>query len=83
MSDIRLQKIYIEAVRLFNTKGYISTRVSEIAEAAGVATGTMYNLFSGKEAILSFIIQATLDKDWLKQDMKLPIKPSRHGNFTK
>ena len=73
MSDIRLQKIYIEAVRLFNTKGYISTRVSEIAEAAGVATGTMYNLFSGKEAILSFIIQATLDKDWLKQDMKLPI----------
>lgn len=74
MSDVRLEKIYIEAGRLFNTKGYIYTKVSEIAEAAGVATGTMYNLFSGKEAILSFVIQATLDKDWLKQDFSLPIK---------
>ncbi len=74
MSDARLEKIYLEAGRLFNTKGYINTKVSEIAEAAGVATGTMYNLFSGKEAILSFIIQATLDKKWLKQDINLPIK---------
>lgn len=74
MNDLRLQKIYLEAGRLFYTKGYINTKVSEIADAAGVATGTMYNLFSGKEAILSFIIQATLDKEWLKRDMSLPIK---------
>lgn len=74
MPDTRLEKIYIESSRLFNTKGYINTKVSEIAAAAGVATGTIYNLFSGKEAILSFIIQATLDKEWLKQDITLPIR---------
>lgn len=75
MIDVRLEKIYREAGRLFNTKGYVNTKVSEIAEAAGVATGTMYNLFLGKEAILSFIIQATLDKEWLKKDISLPMKP--------
>lgn len=74
MSDTRLEKIYFEAGRLFNTKGYNNTKVSEIAEAAGVATGTMYNLFSGKEAVLSFVIQATLDKEWLNQDISLPMK---------
>lgn len=74
MKDFRLEKIYLEAGRLFNKKGYINTKVSEIADAAGVATGTMYNLFSSKEAILSFVIQATLDKEWLKQDLSLPIK---------
>ncbi len=73
MSDVRLEKIYLEAGRLFITKGYINTKVSEIAAAAGVATGTMYNLFSGKEAILAFVIQATFDKEWLKQDISLPI----------
>lgn len=83
MSDTRLEKIYLEAGRLFNTKGYINTKVSEIAAAAGVATGTMYNLFSGKEAVLSFVIQATLDREWLGQEIGLPMRQSDLGVLQK
>jgi hypothetical protein len=38
MADARLHSIYFHAGRLFNTKRYVGTKVSEIAKAAGVAT---------------------------------------------
>lgn len=73
MSDSRLQSIYFHAGRLFNTKRYANTKVSEIAAAAGVATGTIYNLFTSKKAILTFVIRASLERDYLDGDIGLPI----------
>jgi len=37
------------AERVFGHKGYGPAKVAEIAEAAGVATGTVYAIFPGKE----------------------------------
>lgn len=74
MADARLHSIYFHAGRLFNTKRYANTKVSEIAKAAGVATGTIYNLFQNKKAILTFVIRASLDKAYLNGDIALPIE---------
>ncbi|SFS63998.1 TetR/AcrR family transcriptional regulator [Paenibacillus sp. BC26] len=74
MADERLRSIYFHAGRLFNTKRYANTKVSEIAEAAGVATGTIYNLFTSKKAILTFVIRASLEKDYLDSEIALPVE---------
>lgn len=36
---------------LFNTKGYKQTKVSDIAEMAGIGVGTFYNYYSSKEKL--------------------------------
>lgn len=75
MNNTRLKKIYSEAGRLFNEKGYANTKMAEIAKASGIAVGTMYSAFTGKDAVLSFVIYATLDKDYLTSEISFPIKP--------
>ena len=65
----------MEAGRLFDENGYANTKMAEIAKASGIAVGTMYSSFTGKDAVLSFVIYATLDKDYLSSEITLPIKP--------
>lgn len=74
MADPRLRSIYFHAGRLFNKKRYANTKVAEIAAASGVATGTIYNLFASKKAILTFVIRASLDNGYLDQDIELPVE---------
>ncbi len=76
MTNPRLEKIYQEAGRLFLTKGYANTKMAEIAKASGIAVGTMYSAFSGKDAVFSFVLHATLDPDHFSGDVTLPIKPA-------
>ncbi len=45
------------ACAVFATKGYASTRVSEIAERAGVGKGTVYEYFSSKEELLFAVFE--------------------------
>jgi TetR/AcrR family fatty acid metabolism transcriptional regulator len=51
-SDDKRRRILQAAVSVFARKGYFSARVSEIAARAGVADGTIYLYFRGKEDIL-------------------------------
>lgn len=55
----RRQEIMAAAVRLFAEKGYMHTTTKEIAEAADVAEGTLYNYFGGKREILLAVINET------------------------
>lgn len=50
------------ALKLFITKGYHSTSISNIAKEAGVAVGLMYNYFSSKEELLSSIIDENFEQ---------------------
>ena len=43
-----------EASKLFRTRGFKSTTTRDIAVAAGIATGTLFNYFPNKEAIVAF-----------------------------
>ncbi len=72
--DSRLAAVYEAAGTLFATRGYSATQVSQIAEAAGIATGTVYALFAGKKAILTYVLLATLDPSYLDQEIELPVQ---------
>ena len=50
------------ALELFAHNGYHSTSISQIAKAAGVSKGLMYNYFDSKEALLHEIIMETVDE---------------------
>lgn len=53
----RKDHILSEAFTLFREKGYESTSVADICEAAGVARGTLYYHYPSKEAIMDAIIE--------------------------
>jgi AcrR family transcriptional regulator len=54
------QRILETAARLFTTAGWESTTTREIAAAAGIATGTLFNYFQCKEAIAATLISEEL-----------------------
>jgi TetR/AcrR family fatty acid metabolism transcriptional regulator len=56
------ERILKAAIRVFARKGFYSTRVSEIAKAAGVADGTIYLYFKNKDDVLISIFQDRISK---------------------
>ena len=48
--------IFNAAIKVFSIEGYDSAIVEEIASEAGVAKGTLYYNFQGKEEIFKFVI---------------------------
>ncbi len=54
------ERIIGAAARFFGDKGYHSTTTAEIAEAAGVAAGTIYIYFSSKEELLVAVFEEFL-----------------------
>jgi AcrR family transcriptional regulator len=47
------QRILEAARHLFETNGFESSTTRELADAAGIATGTLFNYFATKEAVLA------------------------------
>jgi AcrR family transcriptional regulator len=54
------QRIIEAATHLFATEGWESTTTRAIAAAAGIATGTLFNYFQSKEAIVAVLISEAL-----------------------
>lgn len=48
--------IYDAAIMIFSTKGYEGATMDDMAQAAGVAKGTLYYYFKSKEEIFKYII---------------------------
>nr|MBC8450793.1 TetR/AcrR family transcriptional regulator [bacterium] len=53
-------RIINAAARLFGEKGYHRTTTSEIADAAGVAAGTIYIYFASKEMLIVAVFEEFL-----------------------
>ncbi len=51
------QRIFSAAERIFSQEGYDKSTISEIAQAASVAEGTIYDYFKNKEDLLHFILR--------------------------
>jgi AcrR family transcriptional regulator len=54
------RRILAAAQAMFTRNGYEATRTHDISEAAGVATGTLFNYFPTKEAIATAIVAEAL-----------------------
>lgn len=57
----RRQQIVAIATRLFAAQGYAATTVRDIADEAGILSGSLYHHFSSKEALLEEIVHSYLD----------------------
>lgn len=53
-------RIVFAALRLFAEKGYSSTSVADILQAAGVNAGSLYHFFPGKQDVLLAVLDAYL-----------------------
>ena len=50
------------AEELFRTQGFETTTTRDIAKAAGIATGTLFNYFATKEAIVTMLVTSALEQ---------------------
>ncbi len=62
------QKILAAAVEVFSEKGFYNSRVSEIAQRANVADGTIYLYFKNKDDILISLFEEEFGK--IVEDMR-------------
>ena len=56
------QRILRAAIDVFASKGYFTARMTDVAEAAQVADGTLYLYFEGKEHLLMSIFDSVLGR---------------------
>jgi AcrR family transcriptional regulator len=56
------QRILDSAASLFRTRGYEPTTTRDIADGAEIATGTLFNYFPTKEAIIAVLAEEALAK---------------------
>ncbi len=59
--DDKKTRILNAAIKTFSHKGFFNTNVSEIAEEAAVADGTIYLYFKNKDSILESIFESTMN----------------------
>ena len=60
-ADARRREILAAASGVFRRKGFAATGMREIAAALGMTAGNLYYYFEGKEDLLAFCQQTTLD----------------------
>lgn len=81
MTDSRVIKIHDIASRMFIKQGYALTQIDHIVKEAGISVGALYDLFSGKKAILKFILKCTIDPAFMENDIELPITEDLFENL--
>lgn len=55
-------RIIDAAEEVFVRRGLAGTRMSDVAAEAGLATGTLYNYFANRDALLSSLLERRLDQ---------------------
>jgi AcrR family transcriptional regulator len=73
ITRLRKQQILAAALNIFSEKGFAQATTAEIARAAGVAEGTIYNYFHSKrELFISVIRDFIINASLLELFQKLP-----------
>ena len=62
VAEFRRSEILDAAAKVFATKGFVATRMEDIAKAARLAKGTLYLYFQSKDAIYQATVQQAVTK---------------------
>ena len=63
-SELTRQRILDAAASIFRSQGYSAARLSDIATAAGVQTGSMYYYFESREALVEEVLHLGIVVAW-------------------
>jgi TetR/AcrR family transcriptional regulator, fatty acid metabolism regulator protein len=61
-NNARYQAILRAAINVFASRGFFQSKVADVAQAAGVADGTVYLYFKSKDDLLISIFNETMDE---------------------
>ncbi len=63
-SERTRQRILDAAAKVFREQGYANARLSDIAELAGIQTGSLYYHFAGREELVAEILHLGIQRAW-------------------
>src|SRR5262245_61940256 len=69
VASIPRERIVTAARRRFESSGSRRTSIAEIARDAGIAVGTVYRYFAGKEAVFLAVVE-DLNEQWLAESRR-------------
>jgi len=75
----RFQDLIDAATGVFIAQGYRRTQMADVAEAMGVAKGTIYLYVESKEALFELVIRAASVEERLPLPAELPVVTPRAG----
>src|ERR1700733_15552578 len=62
VAEFRRSEILVAATKVFATKGFVATRMEDIAKVARLAKGTLYLYFQSKDAIYQATVRQAVTK---------------------
>jgi len=80
LPEVRREQILDAAATVFLDRGLTQATMADVAEAAGVAKGTIYLYFDSKSAVLT-ALRARYTGQWLAQSGRLDTPPGRGGHI--
>jgi AcrR family transcriptional regulator len=72
LAAVRRDHILDAATRVFAARGFNGATIRDIAQAAGVADGTIYNYFDNKDALLFGILDRLNETERRERDLARP-----------
>ena len=79
LPQVRREQLLDAAAQVFLDRGLAQATMADVAEAAGVAKGTVYLYFDSKSALLT-ALRARYTGHWLAQSGRLDTPPGRGGH---
>jgi len=78
-SETRIADLVNAATRVFINQGYRRTQMADVANALGVAKGTVYLYVESKEALFDLVVRHIDDPSAVETPAKLPLRTPRAG----
>jgi AcrR family transcriptional regulator len=79
LPEVRREQLLDAATAVFLHRGLAEATMADVAEAAGVAKGTVYLYFDSKSALLT-ALRVRYTSQWLAQSGRLDAPPGRGGH---
>jgi AcrR family transcriptional regulator len=79
--DSRFDDLVDAATEVFIDRGYRLTQMADVAEAVGVAKGTLYGYVEGKEALFSLCARHADQRGRVERPAKLPVPNPARGEL--